>query len=125
MMTKGGWTVGTTIRLSLRKVPRAIRPYTAGVSMEVLLDRSLYPYYISPNVNITPCGGFFGGIHASMNSVFCDGSTRSISFMIDPVVFLSICTCNGGEPGDDFECRIATESSCRGCPLPAVYLGRE
>ena len=44
------------------------------------------------------CGGYFGSIHDAMMSVFCDGSSRKISFSVDAKVFEKVCSGMDGKP---------------------------
>ncbi len=43
------------------------------------------------------CGGFFGSVHSSMTSLFCDGTVRGISFTVSQPTFFSICAVNDGQ----------------------------
>lgn len=44
------------------------------------------------------CGQIFGSSHATLLTVFCDGSVHSISFTIDPTMWLRLCAGQDGQP---------------------------
>jgi hypothetical protein len=46
--------------------------------------------------SLDSCGGFFGSVHAGMNSVFVDGSVHVIAYEIDPTNWLHLCQINDG-----------------------------
>ena len=47
------------------------------------------------------CGYVFGSAHTTgMNGVLCDGSTRFLSYRIDPTTWKNLCCRNDGEPID-------------------------
>ena len=57
------------------------------------------PLHINPqDTSGSYCGAVFGSIHASLNSVFCDGSVHSISFSVDANTWQRLCCINDGLP---------------------------
>ncbi|MFM7073846.1 MAG: hypothetical protein ACKO38_18835 [Planctomycetota bacterium] len=44
------------------------------------------------------CGQIFGSSHTTLLTVFCDGSVHSISFTIDPNMWLRLCSAQDGMP---------------------------
>jgi prepilin-type N-terminal cleavage/methylation domain-containing protein len=70
------------------------RPYDPNMSAP--------PKRISPSdfSNNTTCGAVFGSIHASLNTVFCDGSVHAIAFTVDKEMWQRLCCAKDGLPID-------------------------
>jgi prepilin-type N-terminal cleavage/methylation domain-containing protein len=46
------------------------------------------------------CGATFGSVHESCPFVFCDGSVHWVSYSIDPLNWVKLCSINDGQPVD-------------------------
>jgi prepilin-type N-terminal cleavage/methylation domain-containing protein len=48
------------------------------------------------------CGLVFGSPHELLQTVFCDGSVRSVTFMVTPTVWLRLCAARDGQTVGDY-----------------------